>query len=198
MVDPDPIQEGIVLLDESGAAHSLTLEDVYRYTASIKLRRSVPVHLRQHFQVARNLLIYSWFEFSFVMSAQLHAYITTEMALRLRLESPRVPLRRLLSEAVRRGLVAADGFPSLAGLATARITKAGPEVWDALGALMAAYADGEEEYASALVEVLVNAIPDLRNELAHGSTEMNDGGFQTVAVCCDLINQLFPEGWKAK
>jgi hypothetical protein len=42
------------------------------------------------------------------------------------------------------------------------------------------------------VETLVETLPLLRNELAHGSAHLAPSGKVTLALCCDLINQLFP------
>ena len=47
------------------------------------------------------------------------------------------------------------------------------------------------DYERTLLEVLSRNIPAFRNELAHGFTEVHDGGFRSVALCADLINQLY-------
>jgi hypothetical protein len=44
-----------------------------------------------------------------------------------------------------------------------------------------------QEYCKILVETL----PALRNDLAHGSGTLHPGGYKMLAICCDLINQLY-------
>ena len=43
----------------------------------------------------------------------------------------------------------------------------------------------------AYCKILLDAFPDLRNELAHGNPMINPGGLDLFAICADLINQLF-------
>jgi hypothetical protein len=124
------------------------------------------------------------------MSAQLHAYITVELALRRRLGPTKAPFRALLTQAVRQKLISIDGFASLAGLRTERVFSAGPEVFDELDSLLE-LSKTEEEYQRALVEVLSRTIPTLRNQLAHGFTETHNGSFLSVQLAAELINQLF-------
>ena len=41
-------------------------------------------------------------------------------------------------------------------------------------------------------DVLVRMIPQLRNDLAHGSSFLWEKGASHVRICAELINQLFP------
>ena len=41
------------------------------------------------------------------------------------------------------------------------------------------------------VRMLANMLPGFRNKLAHGSAMLAPSGKRTLALCCDLINQLF-------
>jgi hypothetical protein len=44
-----------------------------------------------------------------------------------------------------------------------------------------------QEYCKAISD----ALPHLRNTLAHGSTYLHHGGAMTVRICADMINQVF-------
>ncbi len=47
-------------------------------------------------------------------------------------------------------------------------------------------------------KILLDSLPSLRNELAHGSNMLHPSGLTTLVICADLINQLFerPKGGK--
>jgi len=48
-----------------------------------------------------------------------------------------------------------------------------------------------DEALTAYAQAITEAIPKLRNELAHGSEMLTPNAYVTLEVCCDLINQLF-------
>jgi len=43
----------------------------------------------------------------------------------------------------------------------------------------------------AYCKILLDSFPYLRNELAHGNPMTYPGGLDLLAICADLINQLF-------
>ena len=42
-----------------------------------------------------------------------------------------------------------------------------------------------------ILQILLDSLPYLRNELAHGNPMIYPGGLDLFAICADLINQLF-------
>jgi hypothetical protein len=90
------------------------------------------------------------------------------MALRIKFDKNKVGLKRLLIEAVKSGLIKDRGFRNV------KNSLKNPE-------------------STQYVEQLPELIPRFRNELAHGSTMLNDSVFFNLQICADFINQLFTE-----
>src|SRR6266849_1187329 len=98
----DPRQDFFTALDANhpGFFRKRTLEDFHRAAESIRLHEGVPEEIRNHFQTARNLIIYSWFYYPFNVTAQLCAYTSAEFALRARSKDRKTPFAVLLKKAV--------------------------------------------------------------------------------------------------
>lgn len=109
---PDERQNSFVSVNiETGKARQLTLEDIYLKAESIKLNESVPEKVRSHFSTARNLLVYSWYHYPFNVTAQFLAFVTVEMALKVKFNIEKYqPFKRLVKQAVDEGLVKDEGF----------------------------------------------------------------------------------------
>lgn len=70
-------------LDHStGFVTPTTIESIYAVVESIKLNDQVPDDIRSHFEIARNLALYSWFVYSFNVVAAMQAFASLEMAVR--------------------------------------------------------------------------------------------------------------------
>jgi hypothetical protein len=41
------------------------------------------------------------------------------------------------------------------------------------------------------VKMLPDMLPKLRNEFAHGSTELNNWALRSIQIVCEIINQLY-------
>jgi hypothetical protein len=164
---PDVRNKCYVLINrENGEKSNLSLEYFYKVVKSIQLHEHVPDDVRGQFNVARNLAIYTWFSYSFHQVSELKAFSTLELALRIKFGKNKVGFKHLLSEAVKSGLIKDRGFRN---------------VKDSLKNL------DSTEYAERLPELM----PRFRNELAHGSTMLNNSAFFNLQICADFINQLF-------
>src|SRR6266446_1007194 len=99
---PDVRQNAFSVLDSKypGIFRKRTVEDFHRAAESIELHDGVPEEIRNHFQTARNLIIYSWFYYPFNITAELCAYTSVEYALRLRIGDRKTPFAKLLETAV--------------------------------------------------------------------------------------------------
>lgn len=167
----------------------IELPDRHTAIAAINLLDSVPEDIREHFETAKNLLLYAWFVYRFIPVAELHAYATVEMALKERARRESLAtrnLKRLLETAIERGWIIDDGF---ANVRREREAMAEEQAWRLeLGTPVTP----EEKDAQRYCKVLLDTMPYLRNDLAHGSKTLHPGGIGTLALCADLINQLFP------
>jgi hypothetical protein len=155
LTEPDPRQEAFAVLALENDPFSIrkrTIEDVYAGAASITLSDKVPEKIKSHFATALNLVAYSWLYYPFNVTAQFMAYVSVEQALRLYYGNKRTPLKRLLTRAVREQLIREDGFSH-------RLREPPPT----LGV------DVEPTVGRDYAAILIDTLPFLRNELAHGS-----------------------------
>ncbi len=177
----------MAILDPSapGGIRKRTLQDFHHTAESIRLHEGVPEAIRNHFQIARNLILYSWFYYPFNVTAELCAYTSAEYALRLRARDRKTPFAILLKDAVSNGWISDSGFsiPRRKKEALKRFNEGLPEEFQTpVSSLGNEYCD-----------TLRKTIPKLRNWLAHGDSMLHEHGALTVRICAELINQLFPE-----
>ncbi len=190
--DPRYASRGIV--DADGQFHPMKFEEHWRDIEALALHEGVPSLIRVHFDTARNLLLHSWYVFRFQQVAEMHAYASVEYALRWRAGPPlkrkrgrrKKDLRVLLEQAVAEGWIRAEGFRRYREAVALRAQYEGME----------ATVTGTEPDRSRRAEVwyvrmLAKLLPEFRNKLAHGSAMMAPSGKRNLALCCDLINQLF-------
>ncbi|HKQ56399.1 MAG TPA: hypothetical protein VJY35_00910 [Candidatus Eisenbacteria bacterium] len=170
----------------------MTFETHWQDIVAFALHDGVPGVVRVHFETARNLLLYSWFVFHFHQAAEMHAYSSVEYALRKRARLGTREfgpgLRGLLERAVSEGWIRDDGFRHVRRIAEQRARD------NQESALIGGEPDSpESQTLQSYVQILGDVLPALRNKLAHGSAMMSPTGKRTLAICCDLINQLFPK-----
>lgn len=143
---------------------SYGLEDLYADVAAVQLDPAVPEHIREHFAQAQNLAVFAWYYYPFHITARFMGMVSVEFALRERSGHDGWGLKRLLQLAVAEGWIKDEGFL----VAQRRPAEGRP-----------------------YVEILVETMPKIRNEDAHGSTDLDDGSALSLRICADLINQLF-------
>lgn len=192
ILEPDSRQKAFALINrETGVIRERTLQDHYSAVEEIKLSEPVPGMIREHFETARNLLLYSWFEYRFMQVAELHAFASVEFALqdnipeKIRNEkickkcgAKKIGLKYYLDIAIKEGWIKDSGFRNYR---RAEKERSGQEVPD----------DHDKQDIQRYCKVLAESIPYLRNKLAHGSDMLHPSGFTTLAICADLINQLY-------
>jgi hypothetical protein len=76
-----------------------TIESIYSLIQPITLGSTVPDEIRNHFETAKNLALYSWFVYSFNVVAAMHAFASLEMALRIKSGDKKTPFKGLLDKA---------------------------------------------------------------------------------------------------
>jgi hypothetical protein len=190
ILQPDPTW-GHIAVSEDGERtwRRLTLADHHRRVSALALGPNVPPELTDHFDRARNVLLYAWFAYRLLQVAELQALSSLELALKQRFAvsaSSKGPgLRELLSRAHRENLIRGDSIREFARRAAMRQTYAA-------NPLLAPHVSPPEE-PDRYLEVLCQALPGLRNALAHGSGGFGPHAFVTVEVCSDIITQLFAQ-----
>lgn len=189
--EPDPRQKAIVVLDlDTHEIRDRTLNDHYSSIDKISLDSTVPEEIRKQFDVARNLLLYSWFVYRFIPVAELHGYATVEFALREKVGESKAGLKKLLKIAVGRGLLKDKGF-RVSRFHDYKLAKEQKESTSQPDINKGEIKDPGNEDVQRYCELLIESLPFLRNELAHGSNMVYPGGLGTLEICADLINQLF-------
>lgn len=162
--------EDLTKIDESHAllaqitGRVLDLERLYRAVASVELHEGVPEDIRGQFNVARNMALYTYYCYDLAPEAQLKTFTVIELALRHRAGNPKgKTLRPLLKLAISEGWIRDSGFRHIEN------------------------PTAENPYCRSLIDIL----PDLRNESAHGSTNLTPGTVWYLERCADLVNQLY-------
>jgi len=197
---PHPNQHLFGVLDTaSGEVRPKTIEDHYAAIERVSLLRHVPETIRVSFDTARNLFLYSWFVWRLLPVASLYAYITLEYALGIRARgsmssdetAPR-GLGPLLELALSRQWVVVEELSQYRRIDRAQ--KQALERWRSIfeeEELVLNWAPqvNPDSYARQISQ----AIPALRNELAHGTEYLSPSALSTLELCRDMILQLFPE-----
>jgi hypothetical protein len=96
---PDARYANRVDLDlTTGTATQMTVGSIYSVVEPIRLNDTVPEDVRSHFEVARNLAVYSWFVYPFHEVAVMHAMASLEMAARAKTGEAQTPFKNLLDK----------------------------------------------------------------------------------------------------
>ncbi len=96
---PDPRYANRVDLDlTTGTAAPMTVGSLYLLVETIRLNATVPEDVRSHFEVARNLAVYSWFAYSFHEVAVMQAMASLEMAVRAKTGDAKDSFKNLLEK----------------------------------------------------------------------------------------------------
>ena len=191
MLEPDRRHRAHVIFDdELGGFRPINMEDYYGPVERLAMSAGAPKEIRSQFDKARSAFRQSWFDYELTALAELQAYAVVEFALRMRLQEEtgkhaRWSLHRLLEEAVTRGWLRDSGFQT--------DPQARPP-----GEVEVGRADTEQPAASdpqAYCRGLIDALPQLRNDLAHGSPYLNfpEGAVFTIKLCAAIVNQLYSE-----
>lgn len=137
----------------TGEASETTIQSLYSVIEPITLSEKVPDEVRSHFEIARNLALYSWFVYSFNVVTAMQAYASLELALKQKTGKSRVKFKKTLDSTFEGRLLSSPVGPPMK---------------------------------------LAQVISEPRNDLAHGTTTMHGQGIAVLAICAELINELFP------
>ena len=190
------------------ARHFGTLGERHDVLAAIVLHETVPDHVRELFDTARNLSLYSWCVYDFHPIADLTGFLALEAAVKARAarQSPELAMiksfRKLMDKALENGWIAEDRIAGRRAIARARV--ADRKALDAIGQMNEAGMDSmpveepteeeitQEERGMRIIASICEAGVKIRNSLAHGERTLTPGSERRLRMTADLINQLFP------
>ena len=157
-------------IDEAGAIRMMEINDLYAMVEPLDLHSGVPVDIREQFDKARHAFIYSWFAYDLVSLAEQQGYQTIELALREKLPAA----ERQKADEKRWGL-------------GKLLERAVAHRW-----LVRADFEAPPHYPGGPKICLLDVIPTMRNELAHGSWNLfPNGSLSMLELCADILNRLF-------
>lgn len=211
--DPLKSLDQICEPDERQASFVGTLEDNHAELNSIILNEAVPIDVRQLFETAKNLSLYSWFVYRFHQVSELIAFAALEMALRDRYlaENPvdekskkkRPPsLYDLMQHAKKEKWLNNEDFPSLYARAKhhaqhikmmEKIKSHDFEKDPSIPVDEPTEGDIKEALESLdMVEAVTSNAHRIRNDLAHGSKTLHPNSIWTLQTTAEVINQIYP------
>lgn len=209
----DPLKklEEIYSPDERQKYFQNTLEHLHMELRCIVLNDAVPLDVRQLFETAKNISLYSWFVYRFNQVAELVSFSAVEMALRIRYlkENPIAPeskerpptLFRLMQYAKNESWITNGGFSGMYELARDHaeyikmMEKATTHDFDSEPNMLIDE-PSETEIQDALnnldrVSAIAENINKIRNNLAHGSSTLHPDSISTLRINAEIINQIY-------
>ncbi len=186
--DQDSVQSAFAMVDRAtGAVRQRTLHDHYSEIEEIVLDAEVPEDIRVHFETARNLYLYTWFVYRFGPVAELHAIASVEFALMIKSGKKRAGLKALLDFAIQKRWIQDSGFKYYPVSQETLIQRTAADSYRQPKKENDPDADNLQAYC----KILADSLPYFRNNFAHGSNMLYPTGVVTLAICADIINQLF-------
>lgn len=183
--EPDERQKNLCNLNkETGEIRKMVLEDYHHMAEGIMLHSGVPEVVRDQFETARNLIVYSWFYYPFNVTAQLQAITCVELALKIKANCGFVSkgrplgLKELLIKAVSEGWITDKGFAQVREIKIQDTSKI-------------KFRKLNGEVVSSYCETVIEGLPQIRNYLMHGERLLHSQGADWVDKCAEIINQLF-------
>jgi len=165
LLEPDDRWMAVVLVNHTtNEARPISISDIYESISEIEISAKAPDEVQSQFNVARMLGIYSWLYYPFHQAAELKAYSTAELALRLRFPTIKGGLYKLLTHAVSIGVISDEGFEHI---------------------------KSNTEDPARFSRQLPKYLSYMRNVLAHGSPTLHPESPTTLRICAAIINQLY-------
>jgi hypothetical protein len=208
--EPDPRSTMFVRIDrQNGTSRVIELADHYEQISEYVLHAGAPQEIVLQFETARNVYLYAWFVYRFYPVAEHLSLACLELALRERLKEEirtgkikgkRPTLYPLLKYAVDHGLVKNEGFSvwqnrgkinSSARVEMEKLREASEKnlteiTWDESDIQITAE-DLDWDY----VKILPDLLRRLRNEYAHGSSDLHNWSLRSFQIVSEIINQLY-------
>lgn len=184
----------------------------HREIEAIQLSGAVPEDVAIQFETARNLYLYAWHVYRFYPVAQSQALFALELGLKLRLpkrlpqpyqhpKRPHAMLAGLLGYAIDQGLIRNGGFRRWQQTAEDRARQR--RLMESLQTMIDQQLEiveidrdepintTPEDQSWDLVQILRKSLPDLRNELAHGSSMLTNQVLGTIELVAEILSQIY-------
>ena len=209
--EADPRSTMFVRVDRTNGSHRVVdLPDHHEEISFYALHAGVPLEIVIQYETARNLYLYAWFIYRFYPAAEHQALACLELALRERLKeeirtgkirAKRPTLRPLLKYAVEHGLVRNEGFSAWQnrGVTRSRARVEMEKLREASEKNLTEFTVDESEIQITAedldwdyVKMLPELLPMVRNDYAHGSTQLHNWALRSFQIVCETINQLYP------
>jgi hypothetical protein len=165
-----------------------TLADHYAYLDSINININVPEDIKNSFIIAKNIMLYSWHVYPFVVVSDLYVMASLEYAIKYRIDncsqSEGWGLKKCMDYIIEKGWIKDEG-----------IIEENMSVKNEI-ALLEQYGLLKEVNIVSIdpqsyVKKLATALPPMRNELAHGTPMIYPGGYSKLKLVSKIINQLW-------
>jgi hypothetical protein len=208
--DPLKALSEVYEADERQAHLIGDLSDNHAVLSQMVLHAQVPSNVRQLFETAKNVSLYSWFVYRFHQVAEMVAFSALELALQERTgraefapsTNRRIPgLRELLVKAKEDKWIKTENFPSLRDMGVKRakslqFTRFLQKQVMTPAEIVQTPDPTEEEIAAAMREIdvpqiLIDSVPHLRNSLAHGSSRLSPTSLWILRLTSEAIDQMF-------
>jgi hypothetical protein len=177
LCEPDERQIGFRIRDRrTGKYRRAKHEDLYSAATGISISPEVPEPIASQLEIAKALLVYSWYFYAFNVTACLQALLALEHALKYRARVENGSLTSLLAKAIRGGWFREDAL----------LQRDEPTVVIHPGRNRSA-----KFKTSSNLKTLAAGLVYLRNRLAHGTHMLFPDGAGVVRICAELVNQLF-------
>lgn len=215
MSQPEPVQDPLKPLgrvmesDPRYQGSVAALEQQHAELNRIQVHAGVPPQVRQLFETAKNVSLYSWFVYRFHQVAELVAYTALERALKERVARERgikaddvkKTFRDLLKDAVRHAWLKPEQFSDTTHLAHQHLAQeqiirlVQENRFSDQPVEMPKISEAEiltrRAQMKAYVDRTVDGFRRIRNHLAHGGPLLQPVSAQTLRIVAEAINQLF-------
>lgn len=181
---------------------------------AITLHAGVPRNIWAQFETSRNLYLYAWYVYRFYPLAEHQAYACLELALRERYEAEVTAISKTKTKDILHNLKSLLEY----AVANEHLKNEGFSLWRRHTEVRAQQRTQNELWEKALQEgrtemtfdpddyeitdldrnhdylqAILNSIPVLRNDYAHGSNTLHSQVLYTIKLVSEIINQVYPE-----
>jgi hypothetical protein len=208
--EPDPRSTMYVRVDlTTGTTRPMELTDHHESISACALHGGVPPEIGLQFETVKNVYLYAWFVYRFYPVAEQQSLACLELALRTRLEKEiragkikgkQPTLRPLLEYAIKHRLLKNEGFStwqnrgvinSRRRIEMEKLRQLSEKNLDQITWNESDIQILPEDLDWDYIKMLSTVLPKLRNNYAHGSTDLHNQALQTIKIVFEAINQLF-------
>lgn len=192
----------------------LTIGYEHEAITDVTIHNGVPRNIWTQFETARNLYLYAWFVYRFYPVAEHQAYACLELALRERYKAEVTAISKakakkilqgmksLLEYAVQQGHIRNEGFSVWRRRTVQRAKqRTRDDLWARTlqeGRTEMTYDEDAFEIIDVdrnhdYLEIILDTIPKLRNDYAHGSNTLHSQVLYSIVLVSEIINQIYVE-----